>query len=100
MWLTLIGLVLEVVGVGILLRNELTGLAAMLKQEDAEKKIVLDSPFQKLPVTLAKCFGSRNSLAMESFAIEKFTWRFYGFCFLFFGFVFQAVPVVKQLTST
>ena len=85
MWLTLIGLVLEVVGVCILLRNELTGLAAMLKQEDAEKKIVVDSPFQKLPVTLAKCFGSRDSLAMESFAIEKFTSRFYGFCFLFFG---------------
>ena len=99
MWLVLIGLIFELVGVGMLLREELTGLAAMLAQENA-KNIATDSPFQKFPVALAKCFGSRDSLAMESFAIEKFTKRFYGFCFLFLGFVFQVIPVVQQITST
>jgi hypothetical protein len=100
MWFTLIGLLLEVVGVGFLLREELTGLAAMLKQEDAKKKIVVGSPFQKLPVALAKVFGSRDSLAMESFVIEKFAMRFYGFGFLFLGFVLQVVPVVQYIVGT
>ena len=100
MLLTLIGLVLEIIGVGILLRDELSGLAAILRKEDKNNKIEVESLFQKLPIFLAKCFGSSNSLAMESFAVEKFTKRFYGFCLLFFGFILQAVPVLKQLIGT
>ena len=97
MWLTLIGLVFEIVGVYILIREEITGLAAIIKRSDKEKKIVVDSLLERLPVMLAKYFGSSDSLAQESFTIGKFTKRFYGFCFLFLGFVLQVVPVVSQL---
>ena len=105
LWLTLVGLVLEILGVGLLLFEELTALSAIIKQADEEKRnegesIVVDSSFQKLPVVLAKYFGSSASLAMQSFDIEKFTTRFYGFCLLFIGFVLQAVSVIKQIICT
>ena len=63
-WFTLIGLILEVVGVGFLIRNELTPLAARIRQANPP---VTGGWWVKLCFRLARRFGSTNPLDQESY---------------------------------
>jgi len=92
----LLGLIFEIVGVGILIRDELTPLAARLKQE----KTKIDGSYsQRFVLWLAKLFGSSNPLETQGYVIESFSRRFYGFSFLLIGFTVQAIAVIIRISS-
>ncbi len=96
-YLILAGLIFEIIGVGILLRDELTPLAARLKQEKSKIKVTYS---QKFILWLAILFGSDNPLDTESYVIDSYSKRFYGFVMLLLGFAIQAIAVIIQIKST
>ncbi len=74
-YLSLIGLLLDIIGVGILIRDELTSLAAIIKQNNST---LSGSLWQKGAYFLANKFGSSDPLDTESFIGESFSTRFLG----------------------
>ena len=95
-WLTLLGLVLEMTGVGLLIRDELTPLAARIKQSQAQPA---GGFCRAVAFWLAQRFGSSNPLDQESYVGESFPTRLCGFFLLLLGFVAQAVAVVIYVSS-
>lgn len=95
-WLTLLGLVFEMTGVGLLIRDELTPLVARIKQSQAQPA---GGFFSALAFWLAKRFGSSNPQDRESYVGESFPTRLYGFFLPFLGFVAQAVTAVIYVSS-
>lgn len=92
-YLALAGLILDILGAGILIRDELTSLAANIQQCESS---LSGRCWHKAAYSLARRFGSKDPLARESFIGESFTMRFWGFVFLIFGFLCQALAVVFQ----
>jgi hypothetical protein len=96
-WFTLCGLILEIIGVGILLRDELTPLAARIKQTDAKAE---GGILCKTAFWLANIFGSKDPLDQQSYVEESLCLRLCGFLLLLLGFIAQAVGIVINLLST
>lgn len=88
------GLIFEIVGVGLLLRDEITPLAARIKQSDAQPTggILCNIVFW-----LAARFGSNDPMNQQSYVDESLCIRLCGFFFLFTGFVAQAVGIIIHL---
>ena len=95
-WLTLLGLVFEIAGVGLLIRDELTPLAARIKQSGAQPK---GGSCVTVAFWLARRFGSADPLDRETYVTESFPTRLCGFLLLFLGFVAQAVAAVIYVLS-
>lgn len=95
-WLTLLGLVLEIAGVGILIRDELTPLAARIKQSGAKPK---GCSCMAVAFWLARRFGSANPPDQETYVAESFPTKLCAFLLLFIGFVAQAVAAVIYVWS-
>ena len=96
-YMILFGLIFEIIGVTILIRDELTPLAARLKQN----KTKIESNFsQRLVLRLAKLFGSSNPVDTQGYVVESLSRRFYGFCFLLIGFTVQAITVIILISGT
>ena len=86
----LLGLLLEIIGVGILLKDELSGFATFIKiSKDVDARM-----FQKPAIWLAKIFGSTDVTNTDPGLVDKFSRRLYGFLLIFLGFVFQALAVI------
>lgn len=96
-WLTLFGLVLEIIGVALLIRDELTPLAARIRQSQAQST---SGFYGTVGFWLARRFGSPNPQDQESYLEESFPARLCGFFLLFLGFVSQAFAVIIYVWST
>lgn len=83
------GLVLDIIGVGILVKDELTTYAAIIKR----KKSSPDYWWQVLPFIFAKKYGSKDPFNTEIIAGESFSKRFWGFFLILLGFLFQALAI-------
>ena len=95
-WLTLFGLALEIIGVALLIRDELTPLAARIRQSQAQPA----SGFcGTVGFWLARRFGSSDPQDQESHVGESFPARLCGFLLLFVGFVSQAFAVIIYVWS-
>jgi hypothetical protein len=92
-FLSLSGLTLDIIGVGILVRDEITSMAATIKQHEST---ISGSWWQNAAYYLARKFGSKDSLSRESFIGDSFPRRLWGFVFLIVGFLFQALAVILQ----
>jgi len=92
----LLGLVFEIVGVGLIIRDEATPMAAIIKQDRSK----LDGDFfAKIAFCLAKVFGSSNVLDQDNYVAESFPKRFWGFSLIWLGFVVQAIVILCQLLA-
>jgi len=81
-------LVRDIIGVGILVKDELTTYAAIIKRKKS-------SPgwWQVLPFIFAKKYGSKDPFNTEIIAGESFSKRFWGFFLILLGFLFQALAI-------
>lgn len=93
-WFALGGLILEIVGVGLLIRDELTPLAARIRQSKAQ---ATGGVWVHITFWLACRFGSTDPLEQESYVGESLSMRLRGFLFLFAGFIAQAVGIIIHL---
>lgn len=94
-WFTLVGLILEIGGVGLLIRDELTPLAARIRQSRAQ---ATGGVWVKIAFWLALRFGSTDPQDQESYVEESFRIRLCGFFFLLAGFIVQAVGIIIHLS--
>ena len=92
-YLSLTGLGIGIIGVGILIRDELTNLAAIIRQNDSS---LSGRWWQKVAYFLAKIFGSKNPRDRETFIGESFPIRLWGFSLLLVGFILQALAIILQ----
>ena len=92
-YLSLTGLTLDIIGVGILIRDELTSLAATIKQNDSS---LSGHWWQKASYYFARKFGSKDPLDREAFIGKSFPVRFWGFVLIIVGFLFQALAIILQ----
>ncbi len=88
---TLLGLSFGMIGVAILIRDEITSKAAILRQSSSKAR---GGWFTKIAFSAAKKFGSTNPQDQEDYIGESFTKRFWGFILILFGFLAQAFAVL------
>jgi hypothetical protein len=93
-WFVLGGLIMEIVGVGLLLRDELTPLAARIRQSNAKGK---GGVWVQINFWLGRRFGSTDPQDQESYVGESFQMRLLGFFFMLAGFILQAVGIIINL---
>ena len=91
---TLVGLILEIVGVGLLIQDELTPLAARIRQSKAQ---ATGGVWIQIAFWLALRFGSTDPQDQESYVEESFQLRLCGFFFLLAGFIAQAFGIIIHL---
>lgn len=91
------GLILEIAGVGHLIRDELTPLAARIRQSEAS---ATGGIWIRIIFLLARRFGSIDPQDQESFVQESLSMRFRGFLFLLAGFIAQAAGIIIHLSCT
>ncbi len=93
-WFALFGLILEIVGVGLLIRDELTPLAARIRQSKAK---ATRGVWVQITFWLARRFGSTDPQDQESYVEESLCMRLRGFLFLLAGFIAQAIGIIIHL---
>ena len=92
----LLGLTMQILGVGFLIRDECGPLAARIRQSAGK---LPGNIFAQTAFLLAKIFGSSDVRDQENYAAESFSIRFYGFCLIWLGFLIQAIVVVGELKN-
>ena len=95
-WLGLLGLILDIVGVGLLIRDELTPLAARVRQDSPQ---AAGGWWRAIAFWLARHFGSANPQDQESYVGESLASRLCGFILILLGFLAQAAGLVIYLVS-
>jgi len=96
-WLTLLGLILEIIGVFILIRDDANPLAARIKQSGIKLN---GNFFDRIAFHVALVIGSSKVSDQESYILESFVRRFWGFLLILLGFVFQAGVVLYHLLGS
>jgi hypothetical protein len=93
-YLSLIALVIEIIGVGILIRDELKSSAAIIKKHNS---LITNCWWQKAAYFLAKKFGSKDPLDRENVIGESFAIKLWGFSLLLVGFILQALAIALSI---
>lgn len=99
-WLRSLGLVFNLAGALIVVRGELTSSAAQIVHfwNNIENSWAKKKPnwFEKLTCLIAKRFGSKNVLDLQGSTVSSFQSRFWGFVFLFVGFLLQFIALLIE----
>jgi len=94
---TIFGLILEIIGVAIIIRSEVSSSAAILKQA---KEVIFNPNKGKLLTMIAfwfaRIFGSSKALDTQSYIGDSFVAKFWGFILLLFGFILQSIGVLVK----
>lgn len=95
-WLALLGLILDIIGVGLLIRDELTPLATRVRQSGNQVPVRW---WTAIAFWLARRFGSANPQDQESYVGESLASRLGGFFLILLGFLAQAIGLVIYVES-
>lgn len=84
---------LDIIGVGILLSDEMTHFAANIRQSPST---FTGRWWQNVAFRSARKFGSKDPLDRDVYLSESFSKKFWGFMFLIVGFVFQIIAILHH----
>jgi hypothetical protein len=90
----IIGLILQIVGTGILVRSACTPLAARIRLEQKKENKIKGNCYQKIIFRIALIFGSKDPLDIESSVVEQFKHQIFGFILLLLGVLLQVIEII------
>jgi hypothetical protein len=97
--LILIGIILDIIGVGIIIIDDLTSSGVHIRQMYPKLKQHKGNVFQKFAYYLALKFSTDKSVDLECYFAKSFVKRLYGFLLIFIGFIIQEIAIIIGLVS-